>query len=72
MTEFKEFIKNEPKVQNDISQTIEKYNKEPYATHSKIDQNFLIHSKDFEQAINRLGDTIENMDIKLEQKDKKN
>ena len=37
----------------------------------KIVQNALIQSKIFEQAINMMGDTIEDMDIEIEQKDKK-
>ena len=35
MTEFKEVIRKVSKVENDISQTIENYNKESYATDSK-------------------------------------
>ena len=37
-----------------------------------MDQNPLIQSKVFEQATNTMGDTIEDMDIEIEQKDKKN
>ena len=39
-----------------------------YATQSKIEQNALMESKVFEQAINVMGDTIENMDKEKEQK----
>ena len=34
----------------------------------KIGQNALIQSKDFEQALILMGDTIEDMDIEMEQK----
>ena len=71
MAEFTQKIKNDSKVQNEISQTIEKYNKESYSTQSKIGQNALIQSKVFEQARNIMGDTIEDMDIEIEQKDNK-
>ena len=37
----------------------------------KLGQNALIQSKVFEQAINRMRDTIEYMDIEIEQKDNK-
>ena len=67
MAEFIEIIKNS-KVQNEITQTIEKYNKESYLTQSRIGQNALIQNKVFEQAMNIMGDTIEDMDIEIEQK----
>ena len=40
-----EFMKNDPEVQNEISQTIEKHNKESFSTQSKIGQNALIQKK---------------------------
>ena len=40
-----------------------------YSTQSKIGQNALIQNKVFEQAINLMGDTIEVLDIEIEQKD---
>ena len=46
-----ETIKKDTKIQNDISQTIEKYNKESFSTRSQIGQNALIQSKIFKQAI---------------------
>ena len=64
-----DFLKKDSKVQNGITQTIKKY-KESYSTQSKIGQNALIQSKVFEQAINLMGDFIEDMDIEIEQKDK--
>ena len=69
MAEFIEIMKKDSKVQNEIPQFIEKYNKESYATQSKEGRNALIQSKVFEQAINIMGDTIEDMDIEIEQKD---
>jgi len=71
MSDFIEIIKKDTKVQNDISQTIEKYNKESFSTRSQIGQNALIQSKIFKQAIEIMGDTISDMDIELEQKDNK-
>ena len=71
MAEFLEIIKKESNVQNDISQTIEKYNKESYSTQSKIGQNGSLLSKFFEQATNIMGENIEDMDIEIEQKDNK-
>ena len=56
------------KVQNELSQTIEKRNKKSFATQTKIGQNALIQSKVFEQAVNIMGDTIEDMDVEIEQK----
>ena len=56
---------------NEISQTIEEYNKESYATQSKLGQNALIQIKVFEQAINIMGDTTGDMDIEIEQRDNK-
>ena len=71
MSDFIEIIKKDTIVQKDISQTIEKYNKESFSTRSQIGQNALIQSKIFKQAIEIMGDTISDMDIELEQKDNK-
>ena len=71
MAEFKEIIKKDPKIQNELSQTIEKYKKESFLTESKLGQNALIQSKVFEKAINIMGDTIDDMDVEIEQNDKK-
>ena len=70
MDEFIEVLKDS-RVQSEISQTIEKYNKKSYATQSKIGQNASIQRKVFEQAINIMSDTIGNMDTEIEQKDNK-
>ena len=71
MAEFIEVIKKDANVQNDILQTIDKYNKESFSTRSQIGQNALIQSKVFKQAINIMGETISDMDIEIEQKDNK-
>ena len=42
MGEFIEFIKKDANIQNEISQTIDKYNKESFSTRSQIGQNALI------------------------------
>ena len=46
-----EFIIKVFRVPKEISKTIEKQNKESYATQSKMRLNALIQNKDFEQAI---------------------
>ena len=51
--------------------TIEKENKESFSTRSQIGQNALIQSKVFKQAIEIMGDTINDMDMEIEQKDDK-
>ena len=45
MSNFIEIIKKDTKVQDEISQTIEKYNDESFSTRSQIGQNALIQSK---------------------------
>ena len=69
MAELIEIVTKDSKVQNEITQTAEKYNKESYSTQLKKGQNALTQSKVFEQAVNIMGVTIEDMDIKIEQKD---
>ena len=72
MAEFIESLMKYSKVRNEISKTIEKKKYiESYSAQSKIGQNASYQSKVFEQAINIIGDTIENMDIQKEQKDKR-
>ena len=71
MTEFIEINKKVVNIQNEISQTIDKYNKESFSTRSQIGQKALIQSKVFKQAINIMGETISVMDVELEQKDNK-
>ena len=45
MTEFIEIIKKYANIQNEISQTIDKYNKESFSTRSQKGQNALIQTK---------------------------
>ena len=70
MADFKEILKNDSKVQNEITKSIEKNNKESYSTQSQRGQNALIQSKVFEKA-KTVGDTIGEMDLEIEQKDNK-
>ena len=58
-------------IQNEFSQTIDKYNEESFSTRPRLDQNALFQSNVFKQAINILCETISVMDIELEQKDNK-
>ena len=71
MADNKEVLEKDSKVQSKVSQVIEKYNKKSYSTQSKIGQDALIQSKVFDYAIDIMGVTFENMDIEIEQKDKK-
>ena len=56
MAEFIETIKKDPNIQNENSQTIDKYNKESFSTRSQIGQNTLVQSKVLKQAISILGE----------------
>ena len=56
------------KVQNEVTQSIEKHVKESYATQLKIKQKALIQSKVFQIAVNRVGDIIEDVYIEREEK----
>ena len=71
MTDFIEIIQKDTKIQNDISNTIDKYNNQSYATRSKLGENALIQSSIYKEAINNMGDTINDMDVEIEQKDNK-
>ena len=71
MSNFIETIKKDIKIQDEISQTVEKYKNESFSTRSQIGQNALIQSKFFKQAIKIMGDTIDDIHIEIEQKDKK-
>ena len=58
MTEFIEIFEKYLNMQNDISQTIDKYNKESFSTRSQIGQNAIFRSKLFKHAIRFMGKTI--------------
>ena len=71
MTDFIEIIQKDTKIQNDISNIIDKYNNQSYSTKSKLGENASIQSSIYKEAINIMGDTINDMDIEIEQKDTK-
>ena len=71
MSEVLEIIKKDNNIQNEISQTIKKYNKQSFSTRSQRGQKALIQCKVFKQAINIMGEKISDIDIELEQKDNK-
>ena len=71
MTDFIEIIQKDTKIQNDISNTVDKYNNQLYATKSILGKNALIQSSIYKEAINIMGDTINDMDVEIEQKDNK-
>ena len=71
MTDFIEIIQKDSKIQNDISNIVDKYNNQSLATRSKLGQNALIQSSIYKEAINIMGDTINDMDIEIEQKENK-
>ena len=70
MTDFIEIIQKDTKIQNDISNIVNKYN-QSYATKSILGKNALFQSSIYKEAINIMGDTIADMDIEIEQKDNK-
>ena len=59
MTEFIEIIKKDVNVQNEFSQTIDKYNKASFSTRSQMVKS--IQSKVFKQAIIVMGETISDL-----------
>ena len=63
-------MKKDSEVQNEIIQTLEIYSKESYSTQSKIGQNASIKNKVFEQALNLMGETIEDMDTEMDKDNK--
>ena len=63
-------IEKTSNVQKEISQTIDKYDKESVSTQSIMGQIAPIQSKVFERAIKLMGNAFEDMDIEIEQKDK--
>ena len=71
MADFIEIIKRDTKIQNDVSNIVDKYNNQSLATRSKLGQNALIQCNIYKEAINIMGDTINDMDVELEQKDNK-
>ena len=71
MTDFIEIIQKDTKIQNDISNINDKCNNQSYATRSKLGENALIQSSIYKEAINIMGDTINDKDVEIEQKDNK-
>ena len=71
MTDFIRIIQKDTKIQNDISNIIDKYNNQSFATRSKLGENAIIQSSIYKEAINIMGDTINDMDVEIEQKDNK-
>ena len=57
MSEFIEIKKNTI-IQNEISQTIDNYNRESFSTRSQVGQNALLQSKVFKEAIKFVRETI--------------
>ena len=68
MTDFIEIIQKDTKTQNNISNIIDKYNNQSYATRSKLGENAIIQSSIYKEAINIMGDTINDMDVEIEHK----
>ena len=71
MTDFIEIIQKDTKIQNNISNIIDKYNNQSYAPRSKLVENAIIQSSIYKEAINIMGDTINDMDVEIEHKDNK-
>ena len=71
MTDFIEIIQKDTKIQNVILNIVDKYNNQSHTTRSELSRNALIQSSVYEEAINIMGDTINDMDTESEQKDNK-
>ena len=71
MADFIEIIKRDTKIQNDVSNLIDKYDNQSYTTKSILGKNAIIQNSIYKEAINIMGDTINDMDVELEQKDNK-
>ena len=71
MSDFIEIIHKDSKIQNDKSNIIDKYNNQSYTTKSKLGENALIQSSIYKEAINIMGDTINVVDVEIEEKDNK-
>ena len=69
MAEFIESIEKGSMVKHEKPQTIKKHNKEPYSPQSKLWENALTQNNVIEQAINIIGDTIEDMDVEIKRKE---
>ena len=69
MSHFIEIIQKDTKIQNDISNIVNKYNNQSYATKSILGKIALIESSIYKEAINIMGGTRDDMDIEIEQKD---
>ena len=63
MTDFIEIIQKDTKIQNDISNIVDKYNNQSFATKSILGKNALIQSSIYKEAINIMGETINDMDV---------
>ena len=71
MTDFIEIIQKDTKIQNDISNIVDKYDNQSFVTKSILGKNAIIQNSINKEAINIMGDTINDMDIEIEQKDNK-
>ena len=71
MTDFIGIIQKDTKIQNEISNIIDEYNNQSFATRSKLGENAFIQSSVYKEVINIMGDTINDMDMEIEQKDNK-
>ena len=56
-------------MQNELSQIVDKYNRESFSTRSQIGQIALTQNIDFKQAIVIMGETLSDMDKEIEQRD---
>ena len=68
MTDFIGIIQKDTKIQNEISNIIDKYNNQSFATRSTLGENAIIQSSIYKEAINIMGDTKNDMDVEIEQK----
>ena len=66
MTDFIKIIQKDSKIQDNISQVIDKYDNQSYATKSELGRNALIQSNIYKEAINIMRETINDMDIEID------
>ena len=68
MDAFINVIKNDPKVQNNINDMLDRYNRLPYNYQSKIGYGILIQNVILKELKNIMGTTITDLHIELKRK----
>ena len=66
MTEFIESVENNPKTQKDKELIVNKYSNESYKTQSQIGQTVFVQRRIYQEAVEFLCKTIEDMDEEID------